>query len=167
MFEPKKIYVKPDVILDKKESQYPEGKMGDGYIMTPELEAEILALDEIHVGTVKKVMRCSSKRAEDILNDLHKEEKVKLESERYAELYQTKEDPIEVVKTAEKAKTLVSELDLTAGVISDLGAEDITTIEQLENMTEAEVLAVDGIGPVSLQSIIDALALEGKSLKAE
>jgi len=46
-------------------------------------------------------------------------------------------------------------------------ANGIETVGDLEQKTEAELLALDGLGPSYLENIKDALASLGKSLKAE
>ena len=90
-------YVKPDATLEKKVADpIPEGKVifegkVDGWELTSEKEAEIIALPEITEATTKKVMRCSSKRALVILEALRAEGKLKTKAERYAELFPSKE----------------------------------------------------------------------------
>jgi len=93
MYEAKLEYVKPDATLEEKVSPVaPEGKVIwggkiNGYILDKTKKAAIAKLEEIHVGTVKKLMRCSSKRAEHILKEMHEAGELKTKSERYAELY--------------------------------------------------------------------------------
>ena len=50
-------------------------------------------------------------------------------------------------------------------MVTALQNADINTVDDLCSKTEAEILAVPGIGPSYLENIKDALALIGKSLK--
>ena len=59
----------------------------------------------------------------------------------------------------------VESLMLTPGIIASLGRAGIETIDQLTEMTEAEVLAIKGIGKKALEDIKDALDIEDLKLK--
>src|SRR5262249_35473461 len=64
------------------------------------------------------------------------------------------------------AETPVDDLKLPARAVSSLRRENLTTAGQLASKTEAELLAIDGIGPASIVDIKSSLAELGLELGA-